>query len=92
MNPALRAQLEALHAQLKQADASDPEARKLLALLATDIDDLLVKPGSVAPGVPNAHRTLAERLHTVAVRFEAEHPALGKAARSLIDTLSNAGI
>jgi hypothetical protein len=73
-----------LHQRLKQARSLDPEARKLLTTVATDIEEALANDdtGSVAP----------EPVEALAVRFEADHPSLAGVLRQIMDTLSKAGI
>src|SRR5262245_53009076 len=73
-----------LHKRLKQARSLDPEARKLLTGVATDIEEALANgdAGAVAP----------ERVEALAVRFEADHPSLAGVLRQIMDTLSKAGI
>jgi hypothetical protein len=84
----LRQQLQALHSELSGAQELDPELRALLVTVLTDITRLLEPPGARG----GAAEPLAQRLETVAVQFEAEHPALGTAIRQVVDTLGKAGI
>ena len=86
MTPELRTQLESLHASLAQADSIDAESRALLIELLPEITRLLGKP-SAAEVHP-----LTEPLEALAVRFEADHPALGNALRQVVDALAKAGI
>ena len=74
----LNALLKRLHAELGRATALDDESRRLLGVVLSDIDRL----GPAAPG----------RLETLAVRFEAEHPAVAAALRQVADLLGKAGI
>jgi hypothetical protein len=88
MNPELRQRIESLHNELGSVDTIDPQARTLLVTLLSDITRLLEKSASGDTGQHN----LAERLDELAVHFEAEHPSLGTALRSVVDALSKAGI
>jgi hypothetical protein len=81
----LRDLLAALHAKLSHAKAVDPEARKLLATVADDIEDAL-ELGSRKPAAAGT------KLEEIAVKFEAEHPALAEAVRDVVDALGKAGI
>ena len=88
MNSDLRHTLQELHAELAQTQRVDPELRTLLVTVLTDITKLLEQPG--ARDVDDA--PLSHRLESVAVKFEADHPALGTAIRQVVDTLGKAGI
>lgn len=88
MNPDLRRQIEAMHAELSAVDSVDPQSRTLLIALLGDITRLLENSGG---GSPDQH-SLAERLDELAVHFEAEHPSLGTALRRVVDALGKAGI
>ena len=65
----------------------DPELRQRLIELLGDITRLLGKPATAGE-----HHSLIEQLDALAVRFEAEHPALGTAIRQVVDALAKAGI
>ena len=84
----------------------DPEAREMLAMVMGDIDSVLARgpgelPGSegaegaglppvavvAKPGTPPM-----EILEAVAVRFEAEHPAVAQLLRQIGALLAQAGI
>ncbi|MBL8268262.1 DUF4404 family protein [Steroidobacter sp.] len=88
MNQDIQQHILALHAKLERLDGDslDPGTRDSLLVLLNDLTRLL--------GAPTAdeHQPLTERLEEVAVRFEAEHPAVGTAVRQLIDALAKAGI
>jgi hypothetical protein len=84
----LRKQLEALHGELGRTNSVDPQSRELLIALMTDIARLLDSQSSG----DTDHASPRERLHALAVQFEAEHPALGTAIRRVVDTLAKAGI
>jgi hypothetical protein len=88
VKPELKDQLAALHAELvRTRSVDDPELRQRLIELLGDITRLLGKP--VTPG---EHSSLVEQLDSLAVRFEADHPALGNAIRQVVDALAKAGI
>ena len=89
-NPDLRSQLAALHSELARTSSVDPQSRDLLVNLLGDITRLL---GSTTDALElDDDRPLDERLETLAVQFEAEHPALGTALRRVVDALGKAGI
>jgi hypothetical protein len=77
--------LAQLHARLKHAKSLDAESRKLLVTVASDIEKALAGDdvAAVAPAQP---------LEALAVRFEADHPALAGVLRQIMDTLGKAGI
>jgi len=84
----LKDQLAALHAELARTQsADDPELRQQLIVLLGDITRLLGKPATAGEG-----DSLIENLDSLAVQFEAEHPALGHAIRQVVDALGKAGI
>ena len=56
-------------------------------VLLGDITRLLAQPGNATE-----RHSLTERLDTLAVQFEAEHPALGTTIRQVVDALAKAGI
>jgi septal ring factor EnvC (AmiA/AmiB activator) len=81
-NQILNAQIRALTAALSQTSSADAETRGLLQGLLSEIV-------RVADQHPD---TVTDRLEAIAVRFEADHPAVGTAIRQAIDALSKAGI
>ena len=84
----LKDRLAALHAELARTRAvDDPELRQRLIELLGDITRLLGKPATA-----HEHNSLIEQLDALAVRFEAEHPALGNSIRQVVDALAKAGI
>jgi hypothetical protein len=84
----LKDQLAALHAELvRTRSVDDPELRQQLIVLLGDITRLLGKPTTAGE-----HNSLIEQLDALAVRFEADHPALGTAIRQVVDALAKAGI
>ena len=85
----LRELLARVHERLGEAPV-DAESRKLLAALVRDIDRALGRGGARgAAGTAGAH---APRLESLAVRFEADHPALAEVIREVIDALVKVGI
>lgn len=87
MKTELKDQLAALHAELVRTQSVDPQQRSLLIALLGDITRLLGKPVTAGE-----QHSLAEHLDSLAVRFEADHPALGNALRQVVDALGKAGI
>jgi hypothetical protein len=84
----LKDQLAALHAELARTrSVDDPELRQQLIVVLGDITRLLGKPTTAGE-----HNSLIEQLDALAVRFEADHPALGNAIRQVVDALAKAGI
>ena len=80
----LRGLLGQLHARLTHAKSLDPESRKLLLTVAADIEKALAG-NDVAAVAP-------QPVESLAVRFEADHPALAGVLRQIMDTLGKAGI
>ena len=81
----LRNLLTQLHARLGSAQSLDADDKRLLVTVLGDIENVLAK--DVAARSPDT-----SRLETLAVKFEADHPALAEALRRLVDTLGKAGI
>ena len=88
MNLEIQQQIASLHQRLEtlRPESLDARTRESLLVLLDDLTRLL---GSAA--APE-DQPLTERLEEVALRFEAEHPAVGVAVRQLIDVLGKAGI
>lgn len=84
----LRQQLEHLRAELKQADALDPQQRELLLTRANDIEQLL-KQEEIEP---HHYRSLSERLTEDLAQLEASHPEITLLMRQAIDSLAYLGI
>jgi hypothetical protein len=80
----LRELLAELHLKLGQAQSVDADSRLLLRAVSSDIEKALGGKGAGAPQ--------ESKLNELAVKFEAEHPALSEAVRDVIDALSKAGI
>jgi hypothetical protein len=86
----LRDQLAALHAELAKADHIDPQLRRLLAEVMADITRLADAPAAAL--APPATASLADRLETVTVQFEVDHPALAASLRRFVDLLGKVGL
>jgi hypothetical protein len=82
----LRSLLTQLHEQLGSARSLDADDRRLLTTVLADIENVLSKNEAATPA-PDA-----PGLESVAVKFEAEHPALAETLRRVADTLGKAGI
>ena len=89
----LRERLEQVHERLGASGALDAESRKLLGTLMHDIERALA-PGAAtaAPAAAGAVAAHASHLESLAVDFQAGHPALATLLRELIDALGKAGI
>lgn len=89
MNQDIQQHILTLHERLirMDRDALDSRTRELLLLLLNDLTRLLG-----APPLDDEDQPLTDRLEGLAVRFEADHPAVGQAVRQLIDALAKAGI
>jgi hypothetical protein len=80
--PDLHAALARLHAELSSAPQLDAESRRLLLEIATDIERLRGR----AADAPHS-----SRLESLAVGFEAGHPALAASLREIVDALTRIG-
>jgi len=81
----LRNLLTQLHARLGSAHTLDTEDRRLLTTVLGDIEKVLTNGEVVSPpSTPG--------LESLAVKFEADHPALAETLRRLVDALAKAGI
>jgi hypothetical protein len=76
--------LRQLHTRLGDARSLDAEDRRLLTAVVRDIEAVL--------GKPDVHAQSATGLDALAVKFEADHPALADTLRRLVDALGKAGI
>jgi hypothetical protein len=76
--------LRQLHARLGAASSLDAEDRRLLTTVARDIETALGARDAGAPSLSG--------LDALAVKFEANHPALADSLRRLFDALGKAGI
>ena len=83
----LRNLLTQLHARLGNAESLDAEDRRMLTTVLADIENALAK-GAGSPASAGAQ----EGLESLAVKFEADHPALAETLRRFVDSLGKAGI
>jgi len=81
----LRNLLTQLHARLGSAQSLDADDKDLLVTVLGDIEKVLAKS-------PVATQPDTSGLESLAVKFEADHPALADGLRRLADTLGKAGI
>jgi len=95
----LRQLLSRVHERLSSTNAVDPEAREMLATVMSDIDGALRKDSakadsiSAVPVSPESRVSAsAPRIEELAVRFEAEHPAIAQLLRQIGALLGQAGI
>lgn len=79
-------QLQALHRQLAELERVAPTTQAQLLILQADINRLLDASDTTDDASPT------DAVESLAARFDADHPALSSALRSLIDTLGKAGI
>ena len=82
-NETLRAALARLHTELQGAPRLDAESQQLLGDITADIERLRGGGGDT----PHA-----SRLESLAVRFEAGHPALAASLREIADALGRVGL
>lgn len=89
----LKATLAELHAELADAKALDPAARKALAEALAEIQHALAagesQPTEEGPGPVDG---IAQRLRKAATKFETTHPTLAGTLNRLIDLMASAGI
>jgi hypothetical protein len=96
----LRELLARLHEQLNaRGGALDAESRRLLAKVMRDLERALDRADSAmdraddaVDDVSAAAAAHSPRLESLAVRFEAGHPAIAEVLRALVDALVKAGI
>jgi uncharacterized protein DUF4404 len=81
----LRILLTQLHERLGRAQSLEDEDKQMLVTVLGDIEKVLAKTPVSAPPDTSG-------LESLAVKFEADHPALADALRRLADTLGKAGI
>jgi septal ring factor EnvC (AmiA/AmiB activator) len=79
-NSSLIQQIRSLATSLQAVQKADSETRHALAELQSELTRIA------------EHTSMTERLEELAVRFEADHPAVGTALRQAVDALSKAGI
>jgi len=80
-NDTLQHLLTELHHRLSGSPALDAETRRLLGIVSADIDRL----GATTQLSPTG-------IEALAVRFEADHPAISASLRQAVDLLGKAGI
>ena len=81
----LRELLTQLHTRLGGAQSLDDEERTQLVTVLRDIEKVLGKQDETAARA-------RPRLEALAVKFEADHPAIAESIRQLTDLLGKAGI
>ena len=72
----LRNTLKTLHTQLSSAGEIDAETQAMLQTVTSDIQRLM-EPGTTEAIAKDSNESLAERLRTTLIEFEARHPHLG---------------
>jgi len=87
-NEQLRAQLENLHAELKNAEALDPQQREKLQARANEIEQLLKREEIE----PHHYHGLGEQFSEDVAELEASHPQITLLMRRVIDSLAYLGI
>jgi Domain of unknown function (DUF4404) len=95
----LQVLLARIHDRLNEAGSVDAGSRELLTQVMGDIERALAAQGAPAQGTPalgappaQATEANTSRLEALAVRFEADHPALAATLRRLVDLLGEVGI
>ena len=94
MSPeSLRELLSRVHERLSSSGSVDSESRELLGIVMRDIERALDGTPVAAGAAPAPEAGLhTSRLESLAVEFEAGHPALAEVLRELVDALGKAGI
>ncbi len=87
----LRNTLTALHTQLSSIGEIDTETQAMLQTVTSDIQRLL-EPNVTGAAVEESSDSLAERLRTTLIEFEARHPHVGGLLERITDGLSSMGI
>jgi hypothetical protein len=87
----LQVLLARIHERLNEAGSVDATSRELLTQVMGDIERALAAQGAPA-ATGSATEANTSRLETLAVRFEADHPALAATLRRLVDLLGEVGI
>jgi len=88
----LQQSLSQLHAELVRTPRADDASKRLLREVLGDIERLLGRAGAVPAAGPSTRSAPRARLESLAVEFEAEHPALAASVREFIDLLARAGL
>jgi hypothetical protein len=81
----LRELLARVHQHLSAGGPVESDVRQQLSTVMRDIERTLAAGNAEARGTTS-------RLETLAVKFEASHPALAETLREVIDALGKAGI
>ncbi len=89
-NP-LADELDAVHQELKKADAADPDLLEILSRVVHDVTTLKHEEAAASARRASGQRP-SERLEEKALLFEAEHPKLAGALRRLVKALADLGI
>jgi hypothetical protein len=85
MSSSIDQQLHQLHQRLAALPQVEPATREQLLIVLADINRLL------EADTPQ-QSTPSEAVESLAAQFDADHPSLSAALRSVIDTLGKAGI
>jgi hypothetical protein len=89
-NEELKGLLTRLHGELGSAKGLDEESRRLLGVVVADIERMGL--GQAAGARPAGGMATPGGLESLAVRFEADHPATAAVLRQVADVLGKAGI
>jgi len=87
----LRNTLITLHTQLSSAGEIDATTQAMLQAVTSDIQHLL-EHGTTETVADESDDSLAERLRTTLIEFEARHPRVGGLLERITDGLSSMGI
>lgn len=87
----LRNTLTTLHEQLSSAGEIDATTQAMLQAVTSDIQRLL-EHGTTETVANESDDSLAERLRTTLIEFEARHPHVGGLLERITDGLSSMGI
>jgi hypothetical protein len=82
--------LRRLHAELARADSLDPESRKLLGMVISEVR--MIGTGETDNKGEGTSEATPHGLEALAVRFEADHPSMAAALRQIADLLGKVGI
>jgi hypothetical protein len=87
MSSIIHEQIQALHRQLAALPQVDSDTQEQLLILQADINRLLTDEAT-----DSSDNSPTDAVESLAARFDADHPQLSNALRSLVDTLGKAGI
>jgi hypothetical protein len=82
--------LRRLHAELARADSLDPESRKLLGMVISEVR--MIGAGEADSTGAGPSEATPHGLEALAVRFEADHPSMAAGLRQIADLLGKVGI